>query len=78
MSELTLPKFGVTMQDATVVAWLKADGAIVTEGEDVVEIETDKAEVVLQAHESGRLRHLAKVGDLVNVGDGLAVVETAP
>jgi|HubBroStandDraft_6_1064221.scaffolds.fasta_scaffold156433_3 pyruvate dehydrogenase E2 component (dihydrolipoamide acetyltransferase) len=75
MLEVTLPKYGVTMQEATVLQWLKEDGERVAPGEEVIELETDKAELVLDVSEGGTLHHRVAVGDVVGVGAVLAVVD---
>jgi pyruvate dehydrogenase E2 component (dihydrolipoamide acetyltransferase) len=74
--DLTLPKWGVTMQEATVVRWLKAEGDALTEGEAVLEVETDKVEAVVEAPAAGILVHRAAAeGDVVSVGGLLGVIE---
>ena len=40
---IPMPKWGMTMQEVTIGTWLKAEGARVEAGEDIVEIESDKA-----------------------------------
>ena len=56
------------MVDGTIVSWLRADGEEVRAGEEIVEIETDKAIMPYQAEHSGTLRILASGGDQVAVG----------
>ena len=46
--------------------WYKADGDMVTAGEPVCELETDKASADIPAPTTGILRHLAKAGDTVS------------
>jgi len=48
--------------DGTLAAWLKSDGAVVTEGDAVLEIETDKALQEIPSPASGRLHHALPVG----------------
>lgn len=77
MTEFKLPKLSMTMEEAVVVTWLVADGADVSAGEEVVEIETDKAQTVLEAPLSGTLHHRAAAGDAVAVDGLLAVIGDA-
>ena len=75
-AELTIPQMGVVEQ-VLVVEWLVEDGSLVTAGESVVVIDTDKAETELEAPASGRLRVLVPAGDEeVAVGTVLATVST--
>jgi pyruvate/2-oxoglutarate dehydrogenase complex dihydrolipoamide acyltransferase (E2) component len=71
-----LPQYGMGMQDATILRWLKAEGDRVSEGEELVEIEAAKAEVVVEAPVTGTLaRILAAEDEVVLVGGALAVFE---
>lgn len=56
------------MVDGTIVAWLRADGEEVKAGEEIVEIETDKAIMPYQAEHSGPLQIVVAAGELVAVG----------
>jgi pyruvate dehydrogenase E2 component (dihydrolipoamide acetyltransferase) len=71
-TSVAMPKLSDAMEDGTIVAWLIEDGAPVGEGEDLVEIETDKATAVYPAPGAGTLRRLAGVGDTIMVGDPIA------
>jgi pyruvate dehydrogenase E2 component (dihydrolipoamide acetyltransferase) len=53
--EIAMPKLSDSMEEATVLAWLKRPGDTVTRGEPLVEVETDKATVVYEAESSGVL-----------------------
>jgi pyruvate/2-oxoglutarate dehydrogenase complex dihydrolipoamide acyltransferase (E2) component len=65
---LRLPKLGMEMTEAVVVAWLVADGAEVTKGMPLYEIETDKVANEIESPASGRIRHIAEVGVTYPVG----------
>jgi pyruvate dehydrogenase E2 component (dihydrolipoamide acetyltransferase) len=71
---LVLTKLSMTMEEATIAAWLVDDGAEVTEGEPVVEVETDKAQNELEAPASGVLRIVAGVGEQVLVDGVIAEI----
>lgn len=68
MPNITMPRLSDSMVDGTIVAWLRADGEEVRAGEEIVEIETDKAIMPYEAEHSGRLQILAAGGELVAVG----------
>ncbi|OGK89514.1 MAG: biotin attachment protein, partial [Candidatus Rokubacteria bacterium GWF2_70_14] len=53
--KVKIPKLGLTMTEATIVEWLKAVGEPVTAGEALLVIETEKAEVEVEAPASGTL-----------------------
>ena len=76
--QVILPKWGVSMQDAVLIRWLKAVGAPVAEGEPLAEFETDKVEVELESPASGILaRVFAAEEDTINVGAVIAEIEEA-
>jgi pyruvate dehydrogenase E2 component (dihydrolipoamide acetyltransferase) len=53
--EIAMPKLSDSMEEATVLAWLKRPGDTVKRGEPLVEVETDKATVVYEAESNGVL-----------------------
>ena len=57
--------------------WYRNDGDIVHRGEPLFAIETDKASVDVPATESGRLRQLAEVGDVIRMGVEIARIDPA-
>lgn len=58
MSDIVVPQWGLTMEDATLVAWLKAVGDHVDEGEPVAELETDKTTAELESPFAGTITEL--------------------
>jgi pyruvate dehydrogenase E2 component (dihydrolipoamide acetyltransferase) len=74
MTEVTMPKLSDSMEQGTILTWLKADGAHVQTGEDLLEIETDKATVTHQAETSGVLQIMAPEGTTLPVGAPIARV----
>lgn len=75
MNILRLPDLGASTGEAEVVVWLKAVGETVTEGEPVLEVQSDKANIEVVASASGVLvRVLADEGQILKSGDALAVV----
>ena len=56
--EVTIPKLGLTMQEATVVKWLKKPGDAVKSGEPLLEIETEKITCEVESPASGTLSEI--------------------
>jgi len=56
--KVSLPDLG-EVEEVTVVGWLKGVGDLVSEGEDLVEVETEKTTFVVPAPASGRIERIA-------------------
>ncbi len=74
--EIKVPRLAESISEATLVEWLKDDGASVRTDEPVATLETDKAAVEIVADAPGVLRHGRKVGETVLVGEVLGKIET--
>jgi pyruvate dehydrogenase E2 component (dihydrolipoyllysine-residue acetyltransferase) len=75
ISEVVMPQMGADMTEGTLIKWMKNEGDQVERGEVIAEIETDKANVEIEAFDSGVFRvALAHEGDTVNVGEVIAVI----
>lgn len=75
ISEVVMPQMGADMQEGTIVRWLRREGDAVKRGEIIAEIETDKANVEIEAYESGVVRRiLLGEGTTVPVGEIIAVI----
>jgi pyruvate/2-oxoglutarate dehydrogenase complex dihydrolipoamide acyltransferase (E2) component len=73
---MTLPKFGLTMAEATIVRWLKNEGDPVAAGEPLLEIETEKITCEVEASASGTLQKIvAAAGTTVPVSTVIAMIE---
>ncbi len=85
-TEIRMPKLSDTMEEGTIVRWLKNPGDTVQQGEPLAEVETDKADVELEASTSGVLREIrvaqgqgAAVGQVIAVlGDAAEAGAAAP
>ncbi len=76
-SEIVLPNMGFGMEEGRVLAWLKQPGEAVRKGEAVAEIESDKANVELEALADGVLDAILVAADqAVAVGTVLARIRT--
>jgi pyruvate/2-oxoglutarate dehydrogenase complex dihydrolipoamide acyltransferase (E2) component len=75
--EVIMPKIGLDMDEGTISKWLKNVGDKVTEGEAIVEIETDKTITPVEAAVTGTLVEIvAQEGDTVPITKTIAWVET--
>lgn len=76
MTEVKLPPLGEGIGKAGVSYWHKSAGEAVKEGEDLVELVTDKATFNMPSPASGTLKEiLVSEGDEVKVGGVLARIE---
>jgi pyruvate/2-oxoglutarate dehydrogenase complex dihydrolipoamide acyltransferase (E2) component len=70
-----LPKLGMNQEEGEIVSWLVSEGETVSEGQPIVEIETDKTTVELEATASGVLaKILHGEGDIVPINGVIAVI----
>ncbi len=75
--DVTLPKWGMTMQEAVVVEWLVAVGDTVTEGQPIVRVESDKVDAEVESPGSGRLSEIVVPdGETAEVGAVLGRLES--
>jgi pyruvate dehydrogenase E2 component (dihydrolipoamide acetyltransferase) len=74
MSEIAMPRLAEEMEEGTIVRWLRADGDLIAPGDELVEIETDKATTIYDAEVAGVLTILAGAGATVPVGGAIATV----
>src|SRR5690606_38418470 len=74
-AEILMPKLSDSMEEGSILTWLKRVGDEVAVGDELVEIEADKANVVYAAEQAGTLiQLLAEEGDAVAVGDPIALI----
>jgi pyruvate dehydrogenase E2 component (dihydrolipoamide acetyltransferase) len=74
MAEMVMPRLSDTMEEGTILRWLKADGEEVARGEELVEIETDKATMIYESDQAGVLEIVAQAGSTLAVGALIARV----
>jgi pyruvate/2-oxoglutarate dehydrogenase complex dihydrolipoamide acyltransferase (E2) component len=78
MEDVTLPKWGMTMQEGTIVAWQVAVGDTVAEDDVLAEIGTEKVDGDLEAPVAGTVTEiLVAVGETVPVGTLLCRIDPA-
>ncbi len=82
MPSVLMPKLSDSMEEGTIVRWLLDDGAQVAVGDELAEIESDKAVMTYEAEAAGVFHPAAAEGDSVAVGAVIAHVlgvgEAAP
>jgi len=77
-TEIRVPTLGESIVDATIASWLKQEGDTVHQGEALVELETDKVNVEVNAEQDGVLQKVVKqAGDTVAVGEVLGLIEAS-
>jgi pyruvate dehydrogenase E2 component (dihydrolipoamide acetyltransferase) len=72
--EITMPRLSDSMEEGTILRWLVADGTEVAVGEEIAEIETDKATMPYEADVAGVLHISAPEGSTLPVGAAIAWV----
>lgn len=75
--DLTMPRLSDTMEEGTVARWIKKEGDSIQKGDVIAEIQTDKANMEMEAFDAGVLeRIIVPEGQTVPVGDPIAVLNT--
>ena len=74
-AEIRVPTLGESIVDATIASWLKREGDAIHQGDAIVELETDKVNVEVNADQDGILQKVLKrEGDVVAVGEVLGII----
>src|SRR5690349_22409773 len=75
MSEVVMPRLSDSMEEGTILTWLKKVGDEIAVGDELVEIETDKANMAYEADVAGTLTSiLAEEGATLPIGSPIAVI----
>ncbi len=78
MADVVMPRLSDSMEEGTILKWLKSVGDEVSVGDELVEIETDKANMVYEADSAGTLVEIvAQEGDTLPIGEAIARVGEA-
>lgn len=75
--ELRVPAIGESINEVTLSRWLKEDGAFVKIDESLCEFESDKATLEFPSEATGKLIHVAKEGDDLEIGALVAKIDTS-
>lgn len=73
-TQILLPKIGFSMNEGTLSEWLVQDGADVKEGEPLYSLESEKSVQEIEAPASGKLKIIATVGEVYEVGTVLGEI----
>src|SRR3954470_19414844 len=71
-ADVLMPRLNDSMEEGTILRWLRTDGDAIARGDELVEIETDKSTVVYAAEGEGVLHVVAAVGETLPVGAVIA------
>src|ERR1700735_4823617 len=77
MTDVLMPRLSDSMQEGTILTWLAADGDDIVEGQELVEVETDKATMTQLSEASGTLSIVVSEGTTIAVGEVIARLEPA-
>jgi len=70
-----MPRLSDSMEEGTILKWLKADGDAVARGEPLAEIETDKATLTYESDAAGVLKIVAGAGETLPIGSVIATLD---
>jgi pyruvate dehydrogenase E2 component (dihydrolipoamide acetyltransferase) len=75
MAEIVMPRLSDSMEEGTILAWMKSVGDEIAVGDEIVEIETDKANMAYESDVAGTLTEiLAQEGETLTIGSPIARV----
>src|SRR5215213_4859642 len=77
MIDIKVPTVGESINEVTLVKWLKKEGDYVERDEVIAELESEKATFEVNAEKAGVLKTVGKEGDTLNIGDTLARIDEA-
>jgi pyruvate dehydrogenase E2 component (dihydrolipoamide acetyltransferase) len=72
VSDIVMPRLSDSMEEGTIIRWLKSSGEEVRRGEAIAEIETDKATMSYEADAAGYLAIVAQEGESLAIGAVIA------
>src|SRR5215211_4533473 len=77
-SDVVMPRLSDSMEEGTILKWLVSEGDEVTRGQEIVEIETDKANMTYESDTDGTLiEFVAQEGDTLPIGEVIARIGEA-
>ena len=74
-TEISLPKLGFSMNEGVLAEWLVEDGAQVTAGQPIFELESDKSTNEVESPATGTLKILKPAGENYEVGTVVGIIE---
>src|SRR5918911_1888084 len=75
MIDIKVPTVGESINEVTLVKWVKKDGDYVNRDEVIAELESEKATFEVNAEKAGILKTSAQEGDTLKIGDLLASID---
>ncbi|MBS1868227.1 MAG: 2-oxo acid dehydrogenase subunit E2 [Actinobacteria bacterium] len=72
MPDVVMPRLSDSMEEGTILRWLVSSGDSVSRGDEIVEIETDKANMTYEADADGVLEIVASEGSTLAIGELIA------
>lgn len=75
--EIKIPSVGESINEVTLVKWLKKDGDMVQQDELLCELESEKATFELNAEKPGKLKTLVPENTVLKIGDTVAKIDTS-
>lgn len=74
--EIKVPTVGESINEVTLVKWLKKDGEYAHRDEVIAELESEKATFEINAEQAGTLKIIAQEGDTLKIGDLICSIDT--
>ncbi len=75
--DIKVPSPGESITEVEIANWLKQDGDVVAQDEELCEIDSDKATLTVNADQGGKISIKVAAGQKVNVGDVIATIDTS-
>ena len=76
LHEIIVPELAESTVEATVASWLKKDGEVVSKGDVIIELDTDKVSLEIVSPSNGIIQEVNKSeGEVVKVGDILGIID---
>jgi pyruvate dehydrogenase E2 component (dihydrolipoamide acetyltransferase) len=75
MPDVTMPRLSDSMQEGAINRWLVDDQSYVVRGQEILEVETDKAIMTYEAENEGTLTILLHEGENIDVGQIIARID---
>src|ERR1700744_2238976 len=75
MIDIKVPAVGESINEVTLVKWLKQEGQYVERDEVIAELESEKATFEVNAEKAGVLKTVGKEGDTLKIGDVVARID---
>lgn len=74
--EIKVPTVGESINEVTLVKWLKKDGEYAERDSVIAELESEKATFEVNAEQAGTVKHVAKEGDDLEIGAVVCTIDT--